>query len=356
MRYEVPYRLILGERSNGKTYSVKKRCIEKFKNYKEKFLYVRKRSDSISRKEMKKLFADINDDFVMDWLSDFVKYTTDSGFYIENDSGERSILGYAISVEDYESKKGIPYNDITTIFFDEFIEKRGDIDDEVGKFLNLVSTVRRKRDNVEVFMVANTITRFSPYFEEFGIDIKKLKRGECHYIKHENGAELAIEYCGSLNIQKGVKQQDRYFGFDHSPASQMIMYGEWEYDIVNIKNIDGIGWKEHRRLIPLYFTALATVYELSIYIKKNPVAFVRTINTQNGFVKDYIEYNLSYDNSLQLFNKNGIVPSYKLISPLMTDEVNHLLKIFNQCIDCGRIVFDNISSGSDFLRTYKEMI
>lgn len=303
---------------------------------------------------MKKLFADANTDYIEEDCGDTIKYTPDSGFYFEKND-QRVTIGYPLSIEDFESQKGIPFNEVTTIFFDEFIESRGDLEGEVQKFENLCSTIIRKRDDVEIFMCANTITRFSCYFEEFGIDIKKLRAGQCHYIKHELGAEIAIEYCESKNIVHGVKQKNKYFGFDHSPTSQMILYGEWEYDVVNTKNIDGIGWSSSRKLIPMYVTALGEVYEMSLFMGKNPIAFVRRINTQNGFVKPYIKYNLSFDDSLILTSKDGIIPRYSKVNLLIAEEMRVLWQTLKLCIEAGRIVFDNLATGSDFLRVVKHI-
>ena len=363
MRYKVPYRLIIGERSNGKTYFVKKLCFDHFMETGRKFVYVRKRKDSASRKEMKKLFCDLNDDYILDILHTTIRYTVDSGFFYERETEEGDIeritIGYALSLEDYESKKGIPYNDVDIIFFDEFIEQRGDLADEWRMFINLVSTIRRKRDNVEIFLVANTVTRYSIYFEEFGIDIKKLKQGQIAYVKHENGVEVAIEYCRSLNRQSGKTITDRYFGFDNSPASKMIMYGEWDYDIVNTRSVDGIGWSAKRQLLPFYITALGEVYELSVFHDRNPVAFVRKINTQNGVVRQGIQFNLSYDNSIDLVtNSNGkmqIVPTYGRVNALMPTGVIELWNLVMLCLESKRVVYDTLATGSDFSRIVKEL-
>ena len=358
LRYKVPYRLIIGERSNGKTYFAKTYCYEHFLKTGRKFIYLRKRKDSISRKEMKKLWADLNEDRILDELHDTIKYTNDRGFYYDNGS-ESITIGYPMSLEDYEAKKGIPFNDVDIIFFDEFIEQRGDMEDEWKRFINIVSTVRRKREDVEVFLVANTITRYSTYFENFGIDIKRLKQGEISYIKHEMGVELAIEYCRSLNKTSGVLNKDHYFGFDHSPVSKMIMYGEWDYDVVNIKEVDGIGWNSERHLIPMYLTALGEVYEMSEYVSPNPIVFVRKVNTQNGVVKPYIKFNLSYDSSLTLVSniKGKIirVPQYGKVNELLPESVMAFWKLLMLCIEAKRVVFDSMSTGSDFVRIAREM-
>lgn len=359
LRYKVPYRLIIGERSNGKTYFVKKYCYDHYRSTGRKFVYIRKRKDSISRKEMKKLWADLNEDYILDDLHDTIKYTPDSGFYYESEN-ERITIGYALTLEDFESKKGIPYNDCDIIFFDEFIESRGDLQDEWRSFINLVSTIRRKRDDVEIFLVANTISQNSIYFKRFGINIKKLKQGQISYVKHMDGVECAIEYCRSNNVLKGgVKKSDRYFGFDNSPESDMIMYGEWEYSIVNIKEVDGNGWNCKRRLIPLYVTGVDEVYEISEYVSRNPIIFVRKVNTQNGRVKPYIKFNISYDDSVDLTTcVDGVisrVPKYGSVNDLLPKDVTNFWAIMKLCIDAKRIVFDTMRTGSDFIQIIKNL-
>lgn len=358
LRYKVPYRIIIGERSNGKTYFVKKYCFDYYIKTGKKFVYIRKRKDSISRKEMKRLWADANEDYVIDELHDTIKYTPDSGFYYENENG-RITIGYAITIEDFEAKKGVPYNDCDIIFFDEFIETRGDLPDEWRAFVNVLSTIRRKRDDIEIFLVSNTVTQNSIYFKRLGIDIKKLKQGQISYVKHKNGVECAIEYCRSMNIVQGVKKQDKYFGFDDSPESDMILYGEWEYNICNIKDVDGIGWSCKRRLVPAYVTAMEDVYEMSEYVSNNPIIFVRKVNTQNGRVKPAIKYNLSYDDSVDLVCRDGAVdkriPKYGKVNELLPSEITEFWKVMKLCIEAKRVVFDTMRTGSDFINFIKAL-
>lgn len=357
-RYDTPYKIIIGERSNGKTYSVKELVQNKYKNGEGKFLYIRRKHDQITRKYMVKLFEDISD-LTMDMFDGrWVDYQTESGFFLTNDrrNGERETIGFCSSVEDCYDLKGIPFNEITTIFFDEFLEYGSPLEDEIPKFLHLISTVVRKRENVEIYMIANTVTQFSKYFELFGIDPKKLKKGEIAYLKHKTGVSCAVEYCKSLNIIDGKKLTNKYVGFDNNATSDMILYGEWEYDVCNNKNIDGIGWESQRRLLPIYITALGQCYEMSVYLHKNPIAFVRKPNTQNGFVKEYIKYNLTYDDSLKLTNKNGCVPTYGKINKLVDNDTLKLFDIFKLCVDAKRIVFDTMETGSDFHRYLNKIL
>lgn len=355
MRYNVAYRLIVGERSNGKTYSVKERIMDRIKYEPDfKFVYIRRRQEQVTRKIMRRLFEDISDKFEEN-IGDYIHYSTDAGFYLDDGQFAGRTVGYCMSVEMGVTQKGIPWNDIKLILFDEFLEYGFPIEDEWAKFINLISTIVRKREDVEIFMLANTVTKFSTYFQQFGIDPKKLKQGEIMYGSHQNGMTFAIEYCRSANIIDGIKSKNKYLGFDNDPTSNMIMYGEWDYDVVNTSNIDGIGWSANRRLIPIYLTALGEVYELSIYEQQNPIAFVRKLNTQNGMVRADIKYNLSYDNSLILTTKNGIVPMYGKINSLVDESTKAYYDIFCLCVQAKRIVFDKISSGSDFMKIYKNM-
>ena len=354
-KYNSAYKIIVGERSNGKTYAIKKLCIDKFKNGLGKFMYLRRTHSKITRSKMNLDFNDIGN-YALDELGEYISYSVENGFYYETETS-RITIGYATSIEDCYNIKGIPFEDITTIFFDEFLEVGEYIDDEMTKFLNIISTIVRKRTNVEVYMVANLVKagKFSEYFDLFGIDIKKVIPGRIYYVKHSMGVDCAIERCTSSNIVKGIKQKNRYLGFDNNATANMILYGEWEYDHVNISNVDGIGWSCRRLLLPLYITALKEVYELSLYQSQNPIAFVRKVNTQNGMVSNKIDYNISVDCSLQLTNKKGIVPMYARVTQLLPQALINQINIIRLCIESKRIVFDTMDTGTDFLTVFKQL-
>lgn len=353
-RFGAATNLIYGERSNGKTYSVKQEVIDNLSvNINSKFVYLRRRQRQITRRLMKKVFEDI-DEYAEKQLGDIIHFSTESGFYIERNDHIISI-GWPMCVEDGTIGKGIPWNSVQTIMFEEFLEFDGEIEDEISKYLNIISTITRKREDVKIYLTANTIGggKLSPYFAAYGIDPKKLKPGQMAYIKHENGATVAVHRTGSMNmLPEGVKEKNLYVGLDNNATVNMMMYGEWEFELCNIKGVDGIGWKEKRRLMPFYVTALGEVYELSVYESKLPVAFIRKINTQDGHVRKEIRYNFSYDETLQLANKNGLVPMFCKVNSLVDEEAANWWKTIKLCIEAKRCVFDTMSNGSDFLKIY----
>lgn len=352
----VTYRLVIGERGNGKSYAVKERCVNRYYQEEEfEFLYIRRCKHQKTRANMQKVFNDINKKIATEH-GEWVHYSNDNGFYMSNNYDFKKPFGHVISIEEADKIKSIPLQNVKVIFFDEFLEYGNKIANEEALFLSIISTVVRDRDDIEIFMCGNTVTKYSPYFTLFGIDLGKMKQGKLYTFAHENGVTGAIEWCESRNIIDGKKLGHKYLGFDNNPSSNMILYGDWEYDNVNISNIDGIGWNCRRRLVPIYLTAKNEVFEFSIYQSTNPILFIRKINTQNGFVRQEIKYNLSYDNSLVLNNKNGIVPMYKKINGLIKSNViQELWRYVKLCLDCGRVVYDTLESGSDFSKVFKDM-
>lgn len=355
MKIPTRYKLVIGERGNGKTYGAKMILINNFITERRKFAYVRRRTDQIKRKDMKRLFSDINDRCMEpDVLGDYIKYTTELGFYIDDDNGDPIVLGYPFAIEDSTMRKGVPWNDINYIFVDEFLEYGNPIQNEISQFMNLISTIVRKRTDVTIIMCANTVTKLSPYFDLFGIDLKRLKQGQIYSFVHKNGVTGSVDWCASSNItSRGEKMTDPYLGFDNNATASMILYGEWEYDAVNTCAIDGKGWEQKRRLIPIYVTAIGEAYELSLLEQTDPILFVRKINVQQGQVRKEIRYNLSYDNSLPLVNKKGFVPMYGKVTSLMDENTQALWSIARSCINAKRVVYDKLESGSDFMRIYK---
>lgn len=339
---------IIGERSNGKTYSVKERIVDKYEKNKDKFVYMRRMHRHITRKKMKKVFQDINE-YAYDKIGSFISYDTENDFTITDENGKKITIGACVSIEDAIDLKGIPYNEIKTIFFDEFLDLNY-MQDEIERFLNIISTIVRERDDVEIFLCGNTISKYCPYFDLFGVDPRKLKQGEIAYYTHKNGVTFALEYCKSKVQELGKEKTHKYLGFDDNKTVDMILYGDWEYKEVNIKNVDGIGWSSNRTLIPAYITSLGNVYELSLTTEtKDRILFIRRLNTQNGFVKPHIKYNLSFDNSVKLISKNGAVPIYSRLSKIfMTENIFNQIQIAKECMRVNRVVYDTYETGTEF--------
>lgn len=231
--------MIFGERSNGKTYGALKYALEKYKDTGKQFAIIRRWQEDIKQKSGSSMFnALISNGVIYDVTNG--KYT--SVFYKSNqwffcnvtDKGrevDERPFAYAFSLTSWEHDKGGSYPDIDTIIFDEFITRGRYLPDEFVIFMNVVSTIVRYRDNVEIFMLGNTVSKYGcPYFTEMGLkNIPKMQQGSIDvYNFGDSKLQVAVEYADSPS--KSGKLSDRYFAFDN-PKLNMITGGVWEMNV-----------------------------------------------------------------------------------------------------------------------------
>lgn len=350
--FPAAYYVMIGQRGNGKTYSVKKEIIDRVKKG-DKFFYLRRKHTHITRSKMAEYFENVSQ-YAIKELGDYIKYSTDKGFYI-NVENEDVNVGYVGSIEDSFDLKGLDFEKVKIIFFDEFMDYTY-FQDEIRRFMHIISTIVRDRKDVDIFLAGNTISQESPYLKLFGVDMKKLHQGDLKHIIHQRGATITIEYCAEKVDEIGGFKTHKYLGFDNDMTANMILFGEWEYKTTNIKNIDGIGWSSQRRMIPLYISYMENVYELSLSKTQIPVAFVRQINTQDGKVRQNIKYHITYDRTLSLSTKQNIVPSFTNISYFIDTNTKEDMKIFIECMKSTRVVYDSYKTGTEFSVAFKEIL
>lgn len=140
---------------------------------------------------------------------------------------------------DYKSTYNAPKGDL--ILFDEFIGKYYRPNEYVD-FLDLLSTIIRKRKTPIVVMLANNINFNSMYFKEFEIskEVKTLKTGQNKLITTEKGTTIYVEIIGLKLTAIKTEINKLFFGFTN-PKLVSITGGEqtWSFDPVpHIVNSD----------------------------------------------------------------------------------------------------------------------
>lgn len=232
------YNLIIGERSNGKTYACLKHGLERWVNAGEQMAIVRRWDTDYRGKNGQTMWHSLEMNGEVERLtnSEWTSIWYWSGrWYLcrYDDAGNRdrqeTPFAYAFSINTAEHDKSTSYPGITTVVFDEFLTRSQYIPNEFILFMNLLSTIIRDRDNVTIFMLGNTVNKFCPYFHEMGLaHIEKMKQGDIDlYHYGESKLTVAVEYC---KPRKEGKASDSYFAFNN-PKLQMITGGAWEIDI-----------------------------------------------------------------------------------------------------------------------------
>lgn len=233
------YNLIIGERSNGKTYSVLKYGIEEYFKNGSQMAIVRRWGVDIQGRRASGIFSALNDNGEIEKISrgeyTFIYYWAGK-FYLANkdDTGkavysDSDVIAYTFALSEQEHNKSISYPKVNNILFDEFITNGMYLNDEFMALMNTLSTIIRQRDNVKIFMCGNTVNKYCPYFEEMGLKhINKMEQGTIDVYRYgETKLIVAVEYCASMSK---YKKSNFYFAFDN-PKLQMIKTGSWELGV-----------------------------------------------------------------------------------------------------------------------------
>lgn len=188
------YNFLVGGRGLGKTYGALKRSIKRFITHKKMFIYMRRhKTEMVPVRE--NLFAAVKEEFP-DWDLRIQGSTLEIAPISDREKRKRDwqVMGYLIPLSIAQQFKSVPYPDVETIIFDEFIIEKGAVHylpNEAQVFNNFYSTVDRWQDKTIVFFLANAVSLTNPYFIEYGIiptdgeEWMKVKDGfiVCHFPK-----------------------------------------------------------------------------------------------------------------------------------------------------------------------------
>lgn len=229
------YRMIIGQRSNGKTFSVCKHVIENYFEKGERSAYIRRYEEDITPKNIASLFDPHLADIIA--LSDgqyngiYYRAKEFHLCYYDEDgnitSKDPTAFCICRSINTAEHTKGQDAGEVHTIVFDEFATRNGYLNNEFVLFCNLLSSLIRNRDNTVIYMLANTVNRYCPYFKEMGLkDVENMPQGQIFVYTYGNkDLTVAVEYCDPVKATEKVAS--KYFAFDN-PQLEMITTGAWE--------------------------------------------------------------------------------------------------------------------------------
>lgn len=239
------FNLIVGEKSNGKSYQVKHK--EAILHYMDKkpdtiekeqlliqaqegyrFILLRRWQEDISNLWIERYFADVDVSKITNnkynCISCWRKVLYFSNFSAETyktTRGEK--IGYVMALSTEQHMSSASFLDVDRIIFEEFVERGSYLPNEPDRLMIFYSTIDRKRGKTKLYMVGNSISKVCPYFAAWGLDgiFRTIKQGEIKTktIETENeSVKLAVEFCG----KSGGKS------VTIGNASTMIDSGAWQ--------------------------------------------------------------------------------------------------------------------------------
>lgn len=232
------YNMVIGERSNGKSYAVHEYAATEFYKNGGQLAVVRRWQDDFTGKRGATMFDGIVNSGALakitngEWTG--IYYYSSRWLFCRYEDGKRVVnetpFAYGFAITSQEHDKSTSYPNVRTILFDEFLTRNMYLPDEFVLFCNVVSTIVRQRTDVKIFMLGNTVNKYCPYFKEMGLKhVIGMKQGTIDVYQYgDSRLTVAVEYCKS-NGSEG-KPSDFYFAFDN-PKLNMITGGAWEIDI-----------------------------------------------------------------------------------------------------------------------------
>ena len=197
---------LIGQRSNGKTYSTLKYALENYKKSGGRtFVYVRRWAEDVVVKNMSKLFDPLPVDKIFG-----------QGCYITFFRGAFIVKKH----EEFDDPDD-PWEPITVGW---------------AIALNQVAHTKSQTFDKAQVVLGNTVSKYSPYFTPYGIDINSMKQGEIKVIElpNEKGepTRVVVEWC-EYNPKVGQKTSK------YIRNSRMAKTGQWEIeDVSNIPHCD----------------------------------------------------------------------------------------------------------------------
>lgn len=337
------YNILLGERANGKSYSVKDEVLKNAWQNKEEFIYLRRWKEDIRRVSIVNYFADMDIKKYTRGCYDSIEvYQSEIFFSTLQPDGKKKRgmrIGHAIPLTGETHFKSQLFPRVTTVIFEEFITDSGYLRNEPDTLMSLVSTVFRRRIG-RVFLIGNTISRVCPYFSAWQLEnVPRQKQGTIEVYKYntlrtdENGElviiNIAVEYCESSSNSSMI------FG----STSSMAVGGAWQTEKHNT-------FSEPLEHLKKYYHVLIQRdnFKFSVYIVTG---------------KENVPYLAvhPYTKKIEIKNFDRIFSDRLYLTPAYSESLVPITKydtLFFKLLNEGKIQFSDNLTGTEFYRILKE--
>ena len=349
-----------GQRSNGKTYSVLKYALENYKKHKRTFVYVRRWAEDIAVKSMTKLMSPlpVEDIFgkgmaIKFFRGAFLLYDT------LNDDVEPITLGWAICLNQVAHTKSQTFQDAQVVILDEFLQLKSErvLRDEFDAWEQTLSTVLRTTQDAKIFIIGNSIGKYSPYFSPYGIDPNAIKQGEIKEIMLTNEVgeptKVIAHWC-KYNPKIGQRTSKYVRG------SRMAVSGEWEIqDVANIPHTENETAIE--QLVCTMFDSVMSI-NLGIFLRYATWYTLEPVNgiyTQVPHEREFLVirqtpkissyYHLTNAKDLKYTNWTNLGMMWKDIKEKTGIDIDYELQM-------GRVFCEDSFTGDYFYHTYLQYL
>lgn len=331
LKHEANYNMLLGEKSNGKSYAVKEHALLDALEGRGKLIYMRRYEMDVKSSDVEAYFSDAPIYALSGGKYSFIRVYRGiiyASFY--NEEKDKMVngieLGRVVWLTGYHHFASQAFVGYKNILFEEFITDSIYLEDEPTTLQKMVSTILRDR-NGSCWLIGNTISRVCPYFLEWCLEgIPKQKPGtiDDYYFQNEDGTttKIAVEYCENVGTPSSM-----FFG----KAREHIAGGQWQTKAMP---------KLEKR-----FNEYAKLYE--VLLKSHGFSFVINLlmDEQSGALTVFV-YPYSGTRRIQRVLSDEYSEDI-LTTKSLRANVKPELKL-TQLVNEGMVAFSDNLTGSDF--------
>ena len=336
LKTNAEYMMLLGQRSNGKSYQVKKTVLEDFYFNETKFIYLRRWKADIKQKEVSTYFDDIPIAKYTNREYNSVRAMNGFIYLCKIEDGlivEKREMGRYCALNEYERYKSQVFMNYKNIVYEEFITDSIYLNYEPKLLQQFVSTVARL-DKIRVFLIGNTLTRVCPYFHEWCLEnVLKQKQGTIEIYKYhmEDNVEvkIAVEYCANTNNKNTM-----FFG----QAAKQIVTGEWDV-------------KEVPKL-PRQLYEYEKIYEVMVVYQAFKFVLELLIEPKEGGVIIFV-YPYTSNRKIQRVITDEFSDKPYISSKLDVDKKPELLML--KALRMDKVCYSDNLTGSDFSKVIEKL-
>lgn len=325
--------LLLGQRSNGKSYAVKKECVQEAFLGMGDLIYLRRWSLELKEDDVSDYFSDCPVEDITGGEYNAITVFR-SRLYLSNTDEEgqitrgRCIGRTAALTAATHLKSVIKRGAFKNIIFEEFCTADGYLPGEPDKLMQFVATVFGVQYSGRVWLIGNTVSRINPYFSAWSLkSIKNLQPGQIdnyRFTQEDGGVvTIAVEFCSSINVPSNM-----FIG----ESRKNITEGVWETDA-----------QPH---IPEGFGKFKVVYNLLYEYTEYLFLLKVLMNAQNELLLYCVPAEVEEKEKTQRIVSDKLYPSMLATEKLipLTDGDKIVLELMRR----GKVAYSSNLTGTDF--------
>ena len=285
--------IFFGGRGIGKTFSIlKHRCINAYHDPEHnKFIWLRDSNEVIKKIAAgNSLTRPIE---LSDQLFPHISIKKIEGNYCFVVDENETVIGYLMALSTFHNARGISYEDVSCIVWDEFIPEEGTLvkKNQGSIFLNMYESVNRNRefdniDPVKIIFLSNTNDIYSDVLADLGV-ASIIEQMQADQKDHYEDADILIEFLSSAAFYEKKKDTFIYRINQNNKFNAMALDNSFTNSTSLIKR--SVRLKGSKGLL-----TVDNAYTL-IELPDNSLYFKR------GAWKDLINYDMDNDQEAILF-------------------------------------------------------